>query len=72
MSSGDEFCIGGTDEFGHHCNNYLRDEEREPKPEENIFCPFCNQGDFDLIGLRSHLMHGDCKVFNETENLCRI
>jgi hypothetical protein len=32
-------------------------------------CPFCNEIGFDLIGLKSHLLNGDCNIFNETENI---
>ena len=41
------------------------------KSNDNI-CPFCSEGDFDFIGLKSHLSNGDCKVFNNTEDLKRI
>lgn len=37
-----------------------------------LFCPFCHDTDFDLIGLKSHLDHGDCDVYNNTEYLQRI
>lgn len=26
-------------------------------------CPFCGEGDFDKEGLKSHLIHGDCREF---------
>jgi hypothetical protein len=35
-------------------------------------CQFCQDGDFDLIGLKSHLMNGDCPVFECTETIHRI
>lgn len=35
--------------------------------DSNIVCPFCLTGDFDLIGLKSHLEHGDCDVYNRTD-----
>jgi len=31
-----------------------------------ISCPFCGENDFDLIGLKLHISHGECDVF---ENL---
>jgi hypothetical protein len=31
-----------------------------------VVCPFCKEGDFDLIGLKSHFMRGWCEVFNAT------
>ena len=34
---------------------------------EYITCPFCNEEDFDLIGLKDHFVKGYCDVFNETE-----
>ena len=37
-----------------------------------VACPFCFEGDFDQIGLKSHLLNGDCKPFNELENTQRI
>ncbi len=36
-----------------------------------IKCPFCDEEDFDLPGLKSHLDNGDCEVFNSTEVLIR-
>jgi hypothetical protein len=30
-------------------------------------CPFCHEEDFDLIGLKSHLLNGNCPVFEDTE-----
>ncbi len=33
---------------------------------ELITCPFCKEGEFDLIGLRHHLMCGYCQVFEAT------
>jgi len=32
-----------------------------------VKCPFCLEDDFDLIGLKNHLLKGHCDVFNETE-----
>ena len=31
-----------------------------------VLCPFCGEDDFDLVGLKYHLMVGYCAVFNET------
>lgn len=33
--------------------------------ESEIKCPFCNEDGFDLIGLKGHLQHGDCEIFNK-------
>jgi len=35
--------------------------------EEYISCPFCKEDDFDLIGLKGHLLNGRCEVFNLTD-----
>jgi hypothetical protein len=40
--------------------------------KENLPCPFCSDGDFDLIGLKSHLEHGDCEPYNQTLTVQRI
>lgn len=37
--------------------------------EETISCPFCKESDFDLVGLKSHLVNGDCEVFNNISNV---
>lgn len=29
-------------------------------------CPFCDEEDFDLIGLKHHLHSGHCEEFNTT------
>ncbi len=29
-----------------------------------ISCPFCNENDFDFIGLKIHLLNGWCDAFN--------
>jgi hypothetical protein len=39
------------------------------KSVTTVDCPFCNEEDFDLIGLRHHLMVGDCKSFEDTPTL---
>ena len=31
-------------------------------------CPFCGEDDFDLIGLKYHLLNY-CKIFEETETM---
>ena len=37
-----------------------------------VCCPFCGEEDFDLIGLKSHLQHGDCEPFENTELMSRV
>lgn len=34
---------------------------------ENIKCPFCNEDDFDLIGLKNHFEKGHCEIYNKTQ-----
>lgn len=31
-----------------------------------VTCPFCGEGDFDLIGLKSHYEKQSCDPYNET------
>jgi hypothetical protein len=31
-----------------------------------LVCPFCGENDFDLIGLKAHLLNGDCEAFAHT------
>lgn len=38
---------------------------------EDIQCPFCKENDFDLIGLKGHLLYGDCEVFEAVEKSVR-
>ena len=33
-----------------------------PTMGEGVVCPFCGEGDFDLIGLKAHL-HTNCEEF---------
>lgn len=35
-------------------------------PRGLIECPFCGEKDFDLVGLKSHLLNS-CEVFDQTE-----
>ena len=37
----------------------------------DVSCPFCKEEGFDLIGLKSHLAHGDCKKYNEIDMIPR-
>ena len=30
-------------------------------------CPFCDEPDFDLVGLKSHLSQGECDIYEMTE-----
>lgn len=38
----------------------------------DIICHFCNENNFDLVGLKSHLINGDCEVYNNTESEGRL
>ena len=33
---------------------------------DDVVCPFCGEGDFDLVGLKMHFLRGWCDKFNET------
>lgn len=33
---------------------------------EAVKCPFCDESDFDLIGLKAHFLRGRCEPFNNT------
>ena len=40
----------------------------EPKPNQGIVCPFCDEDGFDKEGLKYHLVFY-CKKYEETENV---
>ena len=49
--------------------NREQDEIDEiPIPSDKV-CPFCEEEEFDLSGLKYHLKSGHCKDFEETENI---
>lgn len=33
------------------------------KNTEYIICPFCKEGDFDLVGLKMHIERGWCEEY---------
>jgi hypothetical protein len=35
--------------------------------DQDIICPFCGEKDFDLVGLKIHIVMGWCDVYNLTE-----
>jgi hypothetical protein len=37
--------------------------------EKVVCCPFCEDGNFDLIGLKRHLLNGWCEIFNMTDTV---
>lgn len=48
------------------------DNKINPSPDVSLVCPFCKDDGFDAVGLKSHLLKGDCKVFNNIENIKRV
>lgn len=50
---------------------YCQVESNINKNNEYISCPFCKENDYDLIGLKSHLLNEDCKIFNDLPNIFR-
>ncbi len=34
---------------------------------DDVTCPFCKDDGFDKEGLKNHLEHGDCEVYNNTD-----
>ena len=47
-----------------------RGEEDGHKPSvlsDLLCCPFCGEEGFDKMGLKGHLEHMDCEIYNETE-----
>ena len=35
----------------------------------DLVCPFCKEGEFDVIGLKAHLLNGWCEKFNNVISL---
>ena len=36
----------------------------EETETEMLTCPFCEDGDFDPLGLKIHLERGHCEIYN--------
>lgn len=53
---------GQTDEKQKAEKWYSAQEKRV-----DIVCPFCGEGDFDLIGLKEHLIYIWCESFQKVE-----
>jgi len=51
--------------------NLINKTKELPRIDE-LTCPFCKEDGFDTIGLKSHLIKGDCEIFNNTGNLERL
>jgi hypothetical protein len=49
----------------------IHEDKTLPHPSD-VQCPFCGEKDFDVIGLKSHLTHGDFGPFNEIEERPRL
>lgn len=45
--------------------------DNKPLYEETVSCPFCGERDFDLVGLKGHLIQ-DCEDFKDTESPIRV
>lgn len=48
---------------------------REIAEKPAMPCPFCGDnslGGFDLIGLKAHLSHGDCEVYESVDDIRRV
>ena len=53
--------LGGNDAFV-----WLKEEAAL-----QIVCPFCQTGEYDLVGLKNHYERGWCDEYNETIDLPR-
>ena len=61
----DEGKLAGIRKKGREYEVYLVNRE-------SLACPFCGETGFDKAGLKSHLEHGDCEKYNDTESLRRL
>ena len=44
----------------------------EPRPVKGVVrCPFCGDGDFDLVGLKLHINRGWCPIFEDLDTTDR-
>jgi len=65
-----------NDHSAKGCNNPLNrgvqvrvgNLQGENLEDNDVICPFCHEGDFDLIGLRSHLTKW-CEVYAQTPTI---
>ena len=49
-------------------NNARQREEEDEELNKALVCPFCNDGDFDKVGLKYHL-ENYCKEYDQTSRL---
>ena len=52
-------------------NAIVKKEDIAVSVPADVSCPFCKEEGFDLIGLKSHLAHGDCEKYNEIDMVPR-
>jgi hypothetical protein len=50
----------------------MEEDEEKVYPKSDYICPFCNQDNFDLIGLKDHFTSGYCDVFNDLPDVKRL
>lgn len=46
---------------------FREDAHKTSVSNDLLCCPFCSEKDFDLIGLKLHLTHGDCEPFESID-----
>lgn len=46
--------------------NRVRGRIIEDPDKTTTLCPFCDEGDFDLVGLKMHFENGWCEVYERT------
>lgn len=54
----------GEYQYACRCDDPDQRPSAKAEPAAKI-CPFCDESDFDLIGLKTHLLNW-CKVFTDT------
>ncbi len=53
--------------FGEHDGNMPSTPDRQ-----DIICPFCGEGEFDLPGLKFHYERGHCDVYAQTIDIPHV
>jgi len=53
------------------CGGIEADHVTETSATKYLTCPFCGYAEFDAIGLKSHLTHGECEPFEQTAEITR-
>ena len=56
-------------EYSEDCRDCDDDERHERDHSNTMTCPFCNEKDYDIVGLKSHLSKGECEVFESIETI---